>query len=99
VYAENYVGGVLVTFGIPYIIMKLHLTREWSTLNKHRVTAESLSNNPESLRKYAWFVEELHCIIRKQTSLIPSEIHSIRVELRLKYIYCYTAFDHKYAFA
>jgi hypothetical protein len=79
--------------------MKLRLTREWATLNKDRVTPESLSKNPESLRKYAWFVEVLHCIIPKETSLIPSEIHSIRVELRLKFIYCYTASDHKYAFA
>ncbi len=63
VYAENYVGGVLVTFAIPYITMKLRLTREWATLNKQRVTPESLSNNPQSLRKYASFVEELHCII------------------------------------
>jgi hypothetical protein len=55
--------------------MKLRLTREGATLNKHRVTAESLSDNPQSLRKYASFDEELHCIIRKETSLIPSEIH------------------------
>ncbi len=80
-------------------MMKLRLTWDWTTLNKGRVTPESLSDNPESLRKYASFDEELHCIIRKETSLIPSEIHSIRVELRLKCIYCYTASDHKYAFA
>ncbi len=79
--------------------MKLHLARDWATLNKGRVTAESLSNNPQSLRKYALFVEELHCIIRKETSFIPSEIHSVRVDLRLKCIYSYTDFDHKYAFA
>ncbi len=78
--------------------MKLRLTREGATLNNGRVTSESLSNNPESLRKYASFDEELHCIIPKETSLIPSEIHSIRVELRLKCIYCYTDSDHKYAF-
>jgi hypothetical protein len=64
--------------------MKLRLTRELATLDKDRVTPESLSNNPQSLKKYASFDEELHCIIRKETSLIPSEIHLIRVELRLK---------------
>jgi hypothetical protein len=99
VYAENYVGGVLVAFGVPFIIMKLRLTREWATLNKDRVTPESLSNNPESLRKYASFVEMLHYIIQEETSLILSKLHSIRVELRLKFIYCYTDSDHKYAFA
>jgi hypothetical protein len=46
VYAENYVGGVLVIFAIPYITMKLRLTQEWSTLKKDRDTPESLSNNP-----------------------------------------------------
>ncbi len=50
-YAENYVDGVWATFGIPYIIMKLRLTREGATLNKDRVTPESLFDNPESLKE------------------------------------------------
>ncbi len=79
--------------------MKLRLTREWATLNKDRATAESLSNNPESFRKYASFIKKLHYIFLKETSSIPSEIHSICVELRLKSVYCYTVSDHKYAFA
>jgi hypothetical protein len=72
-YAESYVDGVLVPFGVPYITMKLHLTRESVTLNKDRVTPESLSNNPESLRKYAWFVKVLHCIILKKHLWFPQK--------------------------